>query len=62
MKPEIAKAAIQFLSRVQLTGQEVDAFITVRSALLKYAAEGLSLVEGDKKDEIAGAPPKKSGN
>lgn len=37
MTPDIAKAAIQFLLRVQLTGQEVPAFNAVMSALNEAA-------------------------
>lgn len=37
MTPEIAQAAIQFLMRVQLSGQEVPAFNAVIHELSKFA-------------------------
>lgn len=39
MTPEIARAAIEFLSRTQLTGQEVPAFNAVFSALTEQASD-----------------------
>jgi len=35
MTPEIAQAALQFLSRTQLQGSEVDAYNTVKDALME---------------------------
>lgn len=41
MTPEIANAAMQFLMRVQLTGQEVPAFNSVMVALQELASRSL---------------------
>jgi len=38
MRPDIASAALQFLQRVQLSPQEIQAFIAVETAL-KQAAQ-----------------------
>lgn len=38
MTPEIARAALQFLSRVQLSGSEVPAYAAVHNALNDLAA------------------------
>lgn len=40
MTPEIAKAAMQFMMRVTLEGQEVPAFNTVMQSLSEISASG----------------------
>lgn len=37
MKPEIAKAALAFMKRVNLTGEEVPAYSAVVTALAAFA-------------------------
>lgn len=39
MNSEIAKIALQFMSRVQLTGNEVQAYQAVVATLSQYAQE-----------------------
>lgn len=58
LRPEIAQIALKLLQRVQLTGQEVPAFVQVVNELQKLADTPveLQLVEG-----LEPAKPKKTG-
>ena len=46
MSPEIAKAALEFLKRVQLTGAEVAAFNAVVQALIEAAQQPEEVTDG----------------
>lgn len=52
MTPELAQAALQFMQRVQLQGQEVPAFNAVCAALREELKPQPKPVEGQADDRV----------